>query len=198
MIYLLDPPVAINPHRRGTAGPVPRSILPGPSSPGTRCLHRSPSSRRSQCCRTIIPPAAIRVVLTEGGQPWLSWIYRTRGRLADYGFSIEFQPDIGWRVYVIFQTFHHDDNGSLHLPYRSIGHNGRRYIDWPGKLNGLGEAKTVAGLWVELIQHYLRIQERNAVACHEHGTCGCRTGHPRRATWAYSRINPLSRSRRRW
>jgi hypothetical protein len=27
--------------------------------------------------------------------------------------------------------------------------------------------------------------------------CGCRTGHPRHATWAYSCINPPSRSRRR-
>ena len=28
-------------------------------------------------------------------------------------------------------------------------------------------------------------------------TCGCRTGHPRPATWVYSWINPPSRSRRR-
>jgi hypothetical protein len=116
-------------------------------------------------CRTIIPPAAIRVVPTEGGQPWLSWIYRTRGRLADYGLSIKFQPNIDWRVYIIFQPFHHDDNGSLHLHYRSIGHNGSRYIDWPGKLNSLAEAKKVAGLWVELIQHYLRIQNETHRSC---------------------------------
>src|SRR5581483_1856100 len=29
------------------------------------------------------------------------------------------------------------------------------------------------------------------------GPCGCRTGHPRYATWAYSCINPLTKSRRR-
>jgi len=27
--------------------------------------------------------------------------YRTQDRLTDYGFSIEFQSDIGWRAYII-------------------------------------------------------------------------------------------------
>jgi hypothetical protein len=31
----------------------------------------------------------------------------------------------------------------------------------------------------------------------DHGDCGCRIGHPRHAAWAYSCINPPSRSRRR-
>lgn len=32
--------------------------------------------------------------------------YRTQGGLADYGFSIEFQSDVGWRVYIIFDLPH--------------------------------------------------------------------------------------------
>jgi hypothetical protein len=88
--------------------------------------------------------------------------YRTRDGLADYGFSIEFQSDKGWRVYIILQPFDHDHDDNLHLPYQSIDHNGRRYVDWPGKLDNLGDAKTVAGLWAELIQSYRRAQERNA------------------------------------
>ncbi|MEA2959354.1 MAG: hypothetical protein QOJ58_5183 [Alphaproteobacteria bacterium] len=89
--------------------------------------------------------------------------YRTRDGLADYGFSIEFQPDIGWRVYIIFHPFHHGNDNSLQLPYKSTNDDGRRYVDWPSKLDSLGEAKTVAELWAELIQPYLRIQQQNAL-----------------------------------
>ncbi len=32
--------------------------------------------------------------------------YRTQDGLADYGFSIEFQSDVGWRVYIIFDLPH--------------------------------------------------------------------------------------------
>ena len=40
-------------------------------------------------------------------------------------------------------------------------------------------------IWAELITRGQRV------------SCGCRTGHLRHATWAYSCINPPSRSRRR-
>jgi hypothetical protein len=53
--------------------------------------------------------------------------YRTRDGLADYGFSIEFQPDTGWRVYIVFLPFRHSRDNSLHLPYRSIDDKGRCY-----------------------------------------------------------------------
>jgi hypothetical protein len=44
--------------------------------------------------------------------------YRTRDGLADYGFSIEFQPGKGWRVYIIFQPFNHGHDDNLDLPYQ--------------------------------------------------------------------------------
>jgi hypothetical protein len=78
--------------------------------------------------------------------------YRTRDGLADYGFSIEFQREEGWRVYIIFNPFH-EDGGSLRLPYQAI-ENGRRYVDWRAKLDSLGDARTVAALWAELAQRY--------------------------------------------
>jgi hypothetical protein len=28
--------------------------------------------------------------------------YRTQDGCADYGFSIEFEPDKGWRIYIVF------------------------------------------------------------------------------------------------
>ncbi len=78
--------------------------------------------------------------------------YRTQDGLADYGFSIEFVPDVGWRVYIVFQPYVH----SLELPYQSIDNTGRHYVDWSSKLDNLGDAKTVAATWAELIHRYRR------------------------------------------
>lgn len=89
--------------------------------------------------------------------------YRTQDGLADYGFSIEYQLDVGWRVYIIFEPFHQGHNDSLKLPYQSIDGDKRRYVDWSPKLDSLGEARTVAGLWAEVTQRYQRTQEQNAL-----------------------------------
>ncbi|HXT43452.1 MAG TPA: hypothetical protein VN748_04950 [Pseudonocardiaceae bacterium] len=88
--------------------------------------------------------------------------YRTRDGLSDYGFSIEHQPDNGWRVYVIFHPFRQGDN-TLNLPYEAIDNKGRRYIDWPGNVDSLGEARTVAGLWAELVEPWRRTQEQRTL-----------------------------------
>jgi hypothetical protein len=87
--------------------------------------------------------------------------YRTRDGLADYGFSLEFQPDTGWRVYIIFQPSRHNDDENLQFPYQFIDWNGRCYVNWSSKLDSLGDAKTVAALWAELAWCYQRTQEQN-------------------------------------
>jgi hypothetical protein len=89
--------------------------------------------------------------------------YRTQDGLADYGFSIEFRPDVGWRVYIIFEPFHQGHDDSLESPYQSIDGDGRRYVDWSPKLDNLGEAKTVARLWAEVAQRYQHTQEQHAL-----------------------------------
>jgi hypothetical protein len=89
--------------------------------------------------------------------------YMTRDGLAEYGFSIEFQSDVSWRVYIIFESFRQNRNDSRGLPYQSIDRDGRRYVDWPSKLDGLGEAKTVAALWAELAERYQRTEEQRAL-----------------------------------
>ncbi len=81
--------------------------------------------------------------------------YRTQDGLADYGFSIEYHPDRGWRIYVIFQPLHRSPDEGIKLPHLAVDDNGRQYVDWPSKLDSLGEAKTVAALWAELIQRHL-------------------------------------------
>lgn len=89
-------------------------------------------------------------------------VYRTRDGLADYGFSIDYQPNVGWRVYIVFPPFHQSLDDSLQLPYQSIDRDGRRYVNWTGKLENLGDAKTVATIWAEQVQGYQRAQERRA------------------------------------
>jgi hypothetical protein len=79
--------------------------------------------------------------------------YRTRNGLDDYGFSIEFEPRHGWRVYIVFVPFH-DSNGKLRLPHLAVDSQQRRYVDWPSELKNLGDAQTVAALWAELIERY--------------------------------------------
>ncbi len=109
--------------------------------------------------------------------------YRTQDGLADYGFSIEFQSDEGWRVYIIFQPFHQGHDDSSDLPYQSFDHNGRRYVNWSSKLDNLGDARTVAALWAELIHRYQRTQEQNAFLTKLIQRCR-RTEGQRRATQA--------------
>jgi hypothetical protein len=66
-------------------------------------------------------------------------------------------------VYIIFQPFQQGRNGNLPLPYESVDDEERRYVDWPGKLDSLGDAKTVAALWAELAQRDLRARQQHAL-----------------------------------
>lgn len=88
--------------------------------------------------------------------------YRTRDGLADYGFAIDFQPDIGWRVYIVFQPVQQSTDSGPPVPYQSVDPTGRRYVDWSEKLDNLGDAKKVAALWAELVQNYQRDQGQKA------------------------------------
>jgi hypothetical protein len=88
--------------------------------------------------------------------------YRTQDGLADYGFSIEFQQDVGWRAYIIFRPYHQGGDDGLPLPYQSTDHKERRYVNWSAKIDSLGDAKTVAALWAELIQRYQRAEKQCA------------------------------------
>lgn len=87
--------------------------------------------------------------------------YQTQDGLAHYGFSIEYQLDIGWRVYIIFDPSCTGKDNILQLPYQSIGRDGRRYVDWLSPLDSLGDAKIVAELWAELAYRYQRAQEEH-------------------------------------
>lgn len=87
--------------------------------------------------------------------------YRTRDGLVEYGFSIEFEPAGGWRIYIMLDPFCKDQDDTPQLPYQSVDNDGRRYVDWSSKLDNLGDAKTVAAVWAELVQRYQRAQEEH-------------------------------------
>jgi hypothetical protein len=90
-------------------------------------------------------------------------VCQTSDGRAQFGFSIEFQPNIGWRVFIIFDPFHRGRDRPLDLPYQSIDNAGRRYVDWPPKIDTLDEAKIVARIWAELAQRDRRAQEERAL-----------------------------------
>jgi hypothetical protein len=89
--------------------------------------------------------------------------YWTQDGLSNYGFSIEFQPDRGWRVYIGFRPLYQGDNGNPKLPHQAMDDRGRYYVDWPTRVDSLGDAKTVAALWAENVEHYTRqrVQSNN-------------------------------------
>jgi hypothetical protein len=91
--------------------------------------------------------------------------YRTNDGFDTYGFSIEYLPDIGWRVYIIFVPSGCD----LQSPYQSVDGEGHRYVDWPSRLENLGDARQVAALWAEIDQRYQRIQAERVASFREAG-----------------------------
>lgn len=127
----------------------------------TRGPHPAPHSQQEPSVMTAESDLLLKGAIKEKkvqlwrimkGKPMTVLDYRTRDGLADIGFSIEFQPDTGWRVYIIFDSFYRGRDNDLDLPHQSIDPAGRRYVNWPPKIGSLGEAKIVAGIWAELAQ----------------------------------------------
>ncbi|MGH3720475.1 MAG: hypothetical protein ACRDRI_16850 [Pseudonocardiaceae bacterium] len=80
--------------------------------------------------------------------------YQTRDGLADYGFSIEHKPAVGWRIYIVFQPLRRSNGDNPQVPYRATDHDGRSYVNWSARLDNLDDAKTVAALWAEISEHH--------------------------------------------
>lgn len=86
--------------------------------------------------------------------------YRTPDGLADYGFSIEFQSTVGWRVYIVFRPLYQGSDDNPQWPYQATDRNGRSYVNWSAKLDNLSDAKMVAALWAEISERYQHTQQR--------------------------------------
>ncbi|MCU1608554.1 MAG: hypothetical protein JWM45_470 [Pseudonocardiales bacterium] len=107
--------------------------------------------------------------------------YQTRDGLTYYGFSIDFEPGIGWRVYIIFQPFHQGHDDSLQLPYQARDIPGAAMWTGPRRSITWQTQKLLPALWAEVAQRYQRTQEQHAlyVKLIEHYQ---RTREQRRAT----------------
>ncbi len=88
--------------------------------------------------------------------------YWTQNGLANYGFSIEFQPGTGCRVYIVFRPRYQDNDDNSNLPHRTTDGSRRSYVEWPARIDSLGDAKTVAALWAENTERYTRERSRSS------------------------------------
>jgi hypothetical protein len=82
--------------------------------------------------------------------------YRTRDGRADYGFSIERQSDGTYRPYITSQPGYGSRSTGAHQTHRLTGEGGRKYICWNRSLRSQEEAKSVAALWADATQDYIR------------------------------------------
>jgi hypothetical protein len=79
--------------------------------------------------------------------------YRTQDGLASYAFSIEFESDVGWRVYIVFRPLYQGGEESK-WSYEATSGSGRCYVNWPAKLDNLSDAKAVAALWADNAEYH--------------------------------------------
>lgn len=97
----------------------------------------------------------------EGGQQSMSRMvyYRTRDGRADYGFSIERQSDGTYRPYIASQPDYGSRSAGAHETHR-LSDGGRKFVCWDRALHSEEEARTVAGLWADATQNYIRTGQR--------------------------------------
>jgi hypothetical protein len=86
--------------------------------------------------------------------------YRTRDGGSDYGFSIERQSDGTYRPYIASQPTYGSRSTGAHETHRLTGAGGRKFVCWDRPLHSEEEAKTVAALWADATQNYIRTGRR--------------------------------------
>lgn len=81
--------------------------------------------------------------------------YRTKDGQADYAFNVERQRDGTWRPYIERQPSYQGRTDDQHSTHR-LSDSGRKYVCWNKPLHSEAEAKTVAALWADATQQYIR------------------------------------------
>lgn len=81
--------------------------------------------------------------------------YRTKDGRADYRFSFEEQSDGSWRAFIVSQPSYNGRDEGAHSTHR-LTDGGRRYICWTRSLWSLSDAQSVAALWADATQNYIR------------------------------------------
>lgn len=85
--------------------------------------------------------------------------YRTKDGRADYGFSIEQLPDSTWRAYIESQPSYGERDRGGHPTHR-LSDGTRMYVCWTQPLKTEEDARTIAALWADATQEYIRTGKR--------------------------------------
>lgn len=81
--------------------------------------------------------------------------YRTKDGQADYKFSFEQVNDRSWRAYIVEQPSYKGRAEDAHSSHR-FSDGSRKYVCWDVPLKTESEAKSVAGLWADSTQEYIK------------------------------------------
>jgi hypothetical protein len=82
-------------------------------------------------------------------------IYRTKDGQADYGFSLERQSNGEYRAYIQSQPGYQGRSNDAHSTHRYTDGD-RRYICYTGTLTTESQAKSVAAIWADNTQTYIK------------------------------------------
>jgi hypothetical protein len=85
--------------------------------------------------------------------------YRTKDGRADYRFSIERQPDGTYRAFIVSQPSYGSRATGAHETHR-LRAWGRYYVCWNRPLRTPEDALSVAALWADATQEYIRSGRR--------------------------------------
>jgi hypothetical protein len=84
--------------------------------------------------------------------------YRTKDGLADIHFSFERQSDGTWRAYILTDVDYRGRADDCHSTHR-LTDGDRQYVCWTRPLRTEQEARSVAALWADATQKYIRLGE---------------------------------------
>ena len=81
--------------------------------------------------------------------------YRTKDGKADYLFSFEKQTDGTWMAFILNQPSYGDRETDNHSTHR-LQEDDRDYVCWTDPLETQEQARTVAALWADATQNYIK------------------------------------------
>lgn len=81
--------------------------------------------------------------------------YRTKDGRADYKFSFEEKSSDHWRAYILAQPSYKSRATDADSTHR-LTDSGRKYICWTDRLTSQQQAESVACVWADHTQDYIR------------------------------------------
>lgn len=86
--------------------------------------------------------------------------YRTKDGLADYQFDIVSIGSSGeYRAYIEQQPSYGNRDTGAHPTHR-LSESGRHYVCWTQSLRSEADARSIAALWADATQEYIRTGRR--------------------------------------